>query len=92
MERRVYERARDLSAGFNHTLAGAAGGDDTAVLASVTAPTFVLHGAEDPMFPPAHAEATAAVLGAKLVMIEGLGTLPTALAARLAEEFLRHTA
>lgn len=26
MERRVYERARDLSAGFNHTLAGAAAG------------------------------------------------------------------
>ncbi|WP_327724092.1 alpha/beta hydrolase [Streptomyces europaeiscabiei] len=94
MERRVYERARDLSAGFNHTLAGAAGGDDTADLVSVTAPTLVLHGTEDPMFPPAHAEATAAAIpGARLVMIEGLGhTLPTALDARLAEEILRHTA
>ncbi|MBZ3900927.1 alpha/beta hydrolase [Streptomyces scabiei] len=93
MERRVYERARDLAAGLNHTLAGAAGGDDTAALASVTAPTLVLHGTEDPMFPPAHAEATAAAIpGARLVMIEGLGhTLPSALDGRLAEEILRHT-
>ncbi|MDX3642550.1 alpha/beta fold hydrolase [Streptomyces sp. MB09-02B] len=94
MERRVFARARDLAAGFNHTLAGAAGGDDTAALASVTAPTLVLHGTEDPMFPPAHAEATAnAVPGARLVMIEGLGhSLPRATDARLAEEILRHTA
>jgi pimeloyl-ACP methyl ester carboxylesterase len=93
-ERRVYERARDLAAGFHHTLAGAAGGDDTAALASVTAPTLVLHGTEDPMFPPAHGEATAAAIpGARLVVVEGLGhTLPVALDARLAEEILRHTA
>ncbi|MDX3518920.1 alpha/beta fold hydrolase [Streptomyces scabiei] len=94
MERRVYERARDLAAGFHHTLAGAAGGDDTAALATVTAPTLVLHGTEDPMFPPAHGEATAAAIpGARLVVVEGLGhTLPTALDGRLAEEILRHTA
>ncbi|GHE58247.1 alpha/beta fold hydrolase [Streptomyces capitiformicae] len=94
MERRVFERARDLAAGFNHTLAGAAGGDDTADLASVAAPTLVLHGTEDPMFPPAHAEASAAAIsGARLVMIEGLGhSLPRAMDARLAEEILRHTA
>jgi pimeloyl-ACP methyl ester carboxylesterase len=94
MERRVYERARDLAAGFHHTLAGSAGGDDTAALASVTAPTLVLHGTEDPMFPPAHGEATAAAIpGARLVVVEGLGhTLPVALDARLAEEILRHTA
>ncbi|MFF5359332.1 alpha/beta fold hydrolase [Streptomyces scabiei] len=94
MERRVYERARDLAAGLHHTLAGAAGGDDTAALATVTAPTLVLHGTEDPMFPPAHGEATAAAIpGARLVVVEGLGhTLPVALDARLAEEMLRHTA
>ncbi|GGY27163.1 alpha/beta fold hydrolase [Streptomyces djakartensis] len=93
MERRVYERARDLRAGLNHTLAGAAPVGSTAELASVTAPTLVLHGTEDPMFPPAHAEATAtAVPGARLVMIEGMGhTLPAALDDRLAEEILRHT-
>ncbi|WP_128380008.1 alpha/beta fold hydrolase [Streptomyces cavernae] len=93
MEQRVYERARDLQAALNHTFAGAAGMGSTADLASVTAPTLVLHGTEDPMFPPAHAEATAAAIpDARLVMIEGMGhTLPTALEDRLADEILHHT-
>ncbi|GKQ40650.1 alpha/beta fold hydrolase [Streptomyces sp. A012304] len=93
MERRVYERARDPRASLNHTFAGAAGTGSTGELTSVTVPTLVLHGSEDPMFPPAHAEATAAAIpGARLVMIEGMGhTLPTALDDRLADEILRHT-
>ncbi|GAA2766665.1 alpha/beta fold hydrolase [Streptomyces paradoxus] len=93
MEQRVYERARDLTAGLNHTLAGAAGSGSTADLATVTAPTLVLHGTEDPMFPPVHAEATAAAVpGARLVMIEGMGhTLPRSLDDRLAAEILHHT-
>ncbi|MEV3988433.1 alpha/beta fold hydrolase [Streptomyces sp. NPDC049837] len=92
MERRVYERARDLQASLNHTFAGAADTGSTADLATITAPTLVLHGTEDPMFPPQHAEATAAAIpGARLVMIEGMGhTLPTALDGRLAGEILRH--
>ncbi|MER5836534.1 alpha/beta fold hydrolase [Streptomyces sp. NPDC002130] len=93
MEHRVYERAPDLRAALNHTLAGAAPVGSTADLASVTTPTLVLHGTEDPMFPPAHAEATAAAIpGARLVLIEGMGhTLPSALDDRLADEILRHT-
>ncbi|MFH0519991.1 alpha/beta fold hydrolase [Streptomyces sp. M41] len=92
MERRVYERATDLQAALNHTLAGAAGGDDTAALSRVSAPTLVLHGTEDPMFPPEHAWATAAAIpGARLVLVEGMGhTLPTALDDRLADEILHH--
>jgi pimeloyl-ACP methyl ester carboxylesterase len=95
MEERVYERARDLQAALNHTFAGTAGEDSTTDdLGSVTAPTLVLHGTEDPMFPPAHAEATAAAIpGARLVMLEGMGhTLPTAQDQRLADEILHHTA
>ncbi len=95
METRVYERTRDARSGLNHTLAGAATEEfTTADLAAVTAPMLVLHGTEDPMFPLAHAQATAtAVPGARLVMIEGMGhTLPTALDTRLADEILRHTA
>ncbi|MEW2610624.1 alpha/beta hydrolase [Streptomyces sp. NPDC047880] len=93
MEHRVYERARDLRAALNHAYAGAARVGSTADLASVTAPTLVLHGTEDPMFPPAHAEATAeAIPGARLVLIEGMGhTLPSQLDDRLADEILRHT-
>ncbi|MFJ5779055.1 alpha/beta fold hydrolase [Streptomyces sp. NPDC093094] len=92
MERRVHERARDLRAGLHHTLAGAAGSGATAELSSVTAPALVLHGTEDPMFPPPHAEATAAALPrARLVMVEGMGhTLPRVLDDRLADEILRH--
>ncbi|MFF5968652.1 alpha/beta fold hydrolase [Streptomyces collinus] len=61
---------------------------------SAAVPTLVLHGTEDPMFPPVHAEATAAAVpGARLVMIEGMGhTLPRSLDDRLAAEILRHTA
>lgn len=93
MEQQVYERARDLQAALNHTFAGAADTSSTADLAAVTAPTLVLHGTEDPMFPPAHAEATAAAIpAARLVMIEGMGhTLPTTLDDRLADEILHHT-
>lgn len=94
MERRVHERTRDPRAALNHALAGAAGVDPGMDPASVIAPTLVLHGAEDPMFPPEHAEATAAAVpGARLVLIEGMGhTLPTALDDRLAGEILGHTA
>ncbi|NAS26124.1 alpha/beta fold hydrolase [Herbidospora sp. NEAU-GS84] len=93
LERRAYTRARDLRAGLNHALAGAADPGSAADLAAVTAPTLVVHGTEDPMFPPAHAEATAAAIaGARLVMIEGMGhTLPASAHDRLAEEILRHT-
>ncbi|UYQ66327.1 alpha/beta fold hydrolase [Streptomyces peucetius] len=93
MEQQVYERARDLQAALNHMFAGASDTSATADLAAVTTPTLVLHGTEDPMFPPAHAEATAAAIpGACLVMIEGMGhTLPTTLNDRLADEILHHT-
>ncbi|MDT9686048.1 alpha/beta hydrolase [Streptomyces sp. TRM76323] len=93
MERRVYRRARHLPAALNHTLAGAAGSGRTEDLAGVTAPTLVLHGTADPMFPLPHGEAlAAAVPGARLVTVPGLGhTLPSALDGRLAEEVLRHT-
>ncbi|MFD7629771.1 alpha/beta fold hydrolase [Streptomyces sp. NPDC059851] len=94
MEELVHRRADDIAAALNHTLAGAAGESfTTADLASVTAPTLVLHGTRDPMFPPPHAEATAAAIpGARLTMLEGMGhTLPAALDERLAAEILAHT-
>ncbi|MEH0633886.1 hypothetical protein QBA35_10995 [Streptomyces bottropensis] len=93
MERRVYERAGDLSAGYNHTLAGAAGGDDTAALASVTAPTLVLHGTEARCFRRRTRRTPPPPFGRDVGHDRGAGhTLPTALDARLAEEILRHTA
>ncbi len=51
-----------------------ASGDRTQSLASVTAPTLVIHGADDPLVPLAHGRATArAIPGAKLLVVEGLG-------------------
>ncbi|MFG2073468.1 hypothetical protein [Nonomuraea maritima] len=46
MEQRAYERARDLQAALNHTLAGAAEQSSAPDLTAITAPTLVLHGTE----------------------------------------------
>ncbi|MBU6444090.1 MAG: alpha/beta hydrolase [Alphaproteobacteria bacterium] len=44
------------------------------LLKTITAPTLVLHGAEDPLLPPACGEDTAASIpGSKLVMVPGMG-------------------
>ena len=61
--------------GFIRQLAAIlASGDRTQSLASVTAPTLVIHGAADPLVPLAHGRATArAIPGAKLLVVEGLG-------------------
>jgi pimeloyl-ACP methyl ester carboxylesterase len=51
-----------------------ASGDRTESLASVTAPTLVIHGADDPLVPLAHGRATArAIPGAKFLVVKGLG-------------------
>ncbi|WP_232828557.1 alpha/beta fold hydrolase [Kribbella monticola] len=43
-------------------------------LADIAVPTLVMHGTEDPMFRPAHAEALAREIpGARLVLLEGAG-------------------
>jgi len=45
-------------------------------LAAVTTPTLVVHGGEDALLPPAHAEAlAAAVPGASLALLDGVGHL-----------------
>jgi pimeloyl-ACP methyl ester carboxylesterase len=48
-------------------------------LGEIAVPALVLHGTEDPLFPPAHGEALAhEVPGARLVLLEGAGhELPT---------------
>ena len=78
LEKELSANAYDRSfypPGFVRQLAAIlASGDRTESLASVTAPTLVIHGANDPLVPLAHGRATArAIPGAKLVVIEGLG-------------------
>ena len=51
-----------------------ASGSRVQALRSITAPTLVIHGSEDPIFPVEHARATAeAIPGAELLVVEGMG-------------------
>ena len=72
--RRDLERARNGAAVQNHDLIS---GDDAAssrALSSITAPTLVIHGTADPMFPLGHGRALAQEIpGATLVTLEGSG-------------------
>jgi pimeloyl-ACP methyl ester carboxylesterase len=71
--RREVERARDLAARQNHDLIhdGRPGREP---LSSIAAPTLVIHGTADPMFPIEHGEALAQEIpGARLLRLEGAG-------------------
>lgn len=71
---RVVDRTANLeSSAKNHWLID--GGEDPRPrLGEVTAPTLVIHGAEDPLFPPGHAAALAREIpGAELLMLAGVG-------------------
>jgi pimeloyl-ACP methyl ester carboxylesterase len=67
------ERADNFAAGQNHDLLA----DDEKLrepLSSISAPTLVIHGAADPMFPLAHGKALAdEIPGAKLLPLAGAG-------------------
>jgi pimeloyl-ACP methyl ester carboxylesterase len=76
--RQHFERSYDR--GFyppgiaRHGVAGAVNTDRTQALKSVTAPTLVIHGSEDPLFPVEQGKATAdAIPGAELLIIDGMG-------------------
>jgi pimeloyl-ACP methyl ester carboxylesterase/SAM-dependent methyltransferase len=63
---------RGASAGNHWLLEGA--GDVRSRLGEVRAPALVIHGSEDPLFPPGHGEALASEIpGAELLLLEGVG-------------------
>jgi pimeloyl-ACP methyl ester carboxylesterase len=71
--RRDVERARDIEALQNHD---AIPDDDRerGPLASIKAPTLVIHGSADPMFPIRHGEALADTIpGARLMVLDDAG-------------------
>jgi pimeloyl-ACP methyl ester carboxylesterase len=73
LARRDVERARNFSAAQNHDDIP---GDERSPkrLSSITAPTLVIHGTADPMFPVGHGEALAEeIQGARLLTLEGAG-------------------
>ena len=67
-------RAHDRN-GFGRQIAAiAVGGDRRSRLATVSAPTLVIHGSDDPLFPPACGEDTAASIpAAEFMLMEGMG-------------------
>jgi pimeloyl-ACP methyl ester carboxylesterase len=76
-----YARSYDPAGVRRQLAAMMVGGDRRSALGTVRAPTLVLHGEEDPVFRPAAARATAAAVpGARLVLLAGMGhDLPRAL-------------
>ena len=73
LARREVRRARDFRAAQNHD-AISDDGRPHQPLASITAPTLVIHGTADPIFPLQHAEALAeAIPGASLLTLERAG-------------------
>jgi pimeloyl-ACP methyl ester carboxylesterase len=92
---REFERDRHIAAGTGRQLAAVIkSGDRTAELGRVTAPTLVLHGDRDQMVHPSGGKATAAAIeGARLRMIEGMGhDLPAGALPQLAELIIGHAA
>ncbi len=74
--RHVVARTLDpASSAKNHWLLDGGSDEDLRPrLAEVTAPTLVVHGTEDPLFPPGHGEALAREIpGARLLLIEHMG-------------------
>jgi pimeloyl-ACP methyl ester carboxylesterase len=66
-------RARDIRAIQNHDLLEDAD-RDRGPLSSITAPTLVIHGTADPLFPPAHGMALAGEIpGARFQQLDGAG-------------------
>ncbi len=71
---RSFDRCYHPNGWSYQMLAAAASGDRTAKLATLTMPTLVIHGALDPLIPPAAGKATAdAIPGAKLLIIGDMG-------------------
>jgi pimeloyl-ACP methyl ester carboxylesterase len=91
--RREVGRARDFRSAQNHEMLG---GDeaDPGALSSIEAPTLVIHGGADPIFPPRHGEVLAEEIpGARLLLLDDAGHgIDRADWQRLADEISEHTA
>jgi len=71
--RRDVERARDIAASENHAALPDGEAPD-APLSAIAAPTLVIHGTADPLFPLEHGQAlTGEIPGARMLALEGAG-------------------
>ena len=92
LARRDVERARDFAAAQNHEIL-ADDGRFRPPPATIAAPTLVIHGTADPMFPPQHGEALAEEIpDARLLLIPDAGHgVDRADWETVAKAILRHT-
>jgi pimeloyl-ACP methyl ester carboxylesterase len=91
---RHFDRTPDMAASWKNHWVADAGPPVTAPVSSITAPTLVLHGSADPLFPYGHAVALAAEIpGARLVALPGMGhgMPPPPVWDELVAEVLTHT-
>lgn len=91
---RVVARTPDIAANRTNHFAAAEGTPVRTRLGEITAPTLVVHGTADPLFPYAHAEALAREIpGARLLPLEGTGheVPPPGVWDVLVPALLRHT-
>lgn len=71
--RRDSDRAHNIAALQNHDVIPESESKHEA-LSSISAPTLVIHGTADPLFPPQHGEALAdEIPGARLLLLDGAG-------------------
>jgi pimeloyl-ACP methyl ester carboxylesterase len=91
----VVARTVDIEAASkNHWLVAGDDEGDGFAMVDIVAPTLVIHGTTDPMFPLAHGEALAREIGdATLLRVPGMGheRPPLAVRAQATEAILRHT-
>jgi pimeloyl-ACP methyl ester carboxylesterase len=89
---RAYDRTTNMASAMNHFMVGGEG-HSRAELAKVSAPTLVLHGTDDPLFPFEHGRALAREIpGARLVALERTGhEIPRVAWDVAISEILRHT-
>jgi pimeloyl-ACP methyl ester carboxylesterase len=92
MAERAHGRAWNPRARTRHLLAILADGSRADRLATITAPTLVVHGAHDPLIPPACGRDTAArIPGARFELIEAMAhDLPPSQMPRLAQLIADH--
>jgi pimeloyl-ACP methyl ester carboxylesterase len=71
---RVFDRTSDMAASQTNHWCCESGPPPRRPLSTITAPTLILHGTQDPLFPASHAHALKAEIpGARLVWLEGVG-------------------
>lgn len=89
---RSYDRCYYPQGVAYHWAAVMAAGDRTQALKSISAPTLVIHGSDDPLIPVECGKATTeAVPGAELLIIEGLGhSIPREARPRLMNAIVAH--